>query len=202
MPPGAKVLDVGCAQATAAILLAESGYNVIGVDADPNCLQYACKRDEFALCRFVCLDASKGLGLEALLTDFDAIVLGEVLEHVPNPRKLIASCRERLRSGGRLVISTPNGESPHNWRFAKYHQLAMESSGRDASLLELLRRCGFDIDSWAYLNSYAVNPLGVHRFLPLSTTVALNRLFAQFPIIARFTTMTLFVVARLARDVD
>ncbi len=40
--------------------------------------------------------------------DFDVIALWDLLEHVDNPRHLIASCHARLKPGGWLFIETPN----------------------------------------------------------------------------------------------
>ncbi len=43
---------------------------------------------------------------------FDAIVAGEVLEHLENPYRFVRDCREVLRPGGCLVLSTPNPLHP------------------------------------------------------------------------------------------
>jgi len=40
--------------------------------------------------------------------DFDVIVAGEIIEHLPNPGGLFESAKSHLRSTGRLVITTPN----------------------------------------------------------------------------------------------
>jgi 2-polyprenyl-3-methyl-5-hydroxy-6-metoxy-1,4-benzoquinol methylase len=213
VPSDGTILDVGCAQGTAAILLAERGYRVVAVDADPECIRYARQRYEFGDCMLVCLDALKGDGILTLGGEFDAVILGEVLEHVPRPGELLAMCRAKLRDGGVLIITTPNGESPHNWRFRRYDPTTMEASacedipsglgGREThlfnfrmcTLLALLQGSGFGVRQWEYVNSYAINPSGLHRLLPPSTATALNRICARLPAIARFTTMTLFVVA-------
>ena len=39
---------------------------------------------------------------------FDTITLFHVLEHVPDPRKTIALCRDLLKTGGTLLICVPN----------------------------------------------------------------------------------------------
>jgi len=39
---------------------------------------------------------------------FDTITLFHVLEHVPDPRKTIARCKELLRAGGVLLVCVPN----------------------------------------------------------------------------------------------
>jgi 2-polyprenyl-6-hydroxyphenyl methylase/3-demethylubiquinone-9 3-methyltransferase len=216
VPPGGKVLDIGCAQATAAILLAERGYDVTAVDADPHCLEYARRRYEFGKCRFVCVDAVRAEGLDVLGTGFDGVILGEVLEHVPRPRKLLQNCLRVLQPGGVLVITTPNGESPHNWLMRRYDPASMEVPSRASTpsglggrethlfnfqmrtLLALLQNCGFTIRRRAYLNSYIVNPVGLHRLLSQSAAAALNRFCARMPVLARYSTMTLFVVAQKA----
>ncbi len=218
VPAGGKVLDVGCAQATAAILLAERGYDVTAIDADPNCLLYASRRYESGKCRFVCMDVAYAEGLRALNATFDAVILGEVLEHVPRPGKLLASCWEKLQPGGLLVVTTPNGESPHNWRFPKYDPMTMEESAREEipsglggrethlfnfrmrTLLALLQRCGFEVRGREYLNSYIISPIGLHRLLSLSAAATLSRFFACLPVLAPFTTMTMFVVALKTAD--
>lgn len=40
--------------------------------------------------------------------DFDVIVAGEIIEHLPNPGGLFESARDHLRSSGQLILTTPN----------------------------------------------------------------------------------------------
>ena len=63
-------------------------------------------------------DSAKAQGLEvfngflhdALYEEksFDAIFLGEVIEHVNSPRDLITDCKRFLKNGGLIIITTPN----------------------------------------------------------------------------------------------
>jgi len=39
---------------------------------------------------------------------FDAIVAGEVIEHLPNPGQFLKRAEEHLRPSGRIIVSTPN----------------------------------------------------------------------------------------------
>lgn len=39
---------------------------------------------------------------------YDCIVCADVLEHLKNPQTLLAQCKARLKSGGRLITSVPN----------------------------------------------------------------------------------------------
>jgi SAM-dependent methyltransferase len=210
VPAGGSVLDIGCAQATAAILLAERGFKVTAVEANPESIEYAKLRVEFGDISFVCTDATR-LSLEGR---FDAILLGEVVEHVPRPGALVQRCREMLSRGGIVVITTPNGLSPHNWVLPRYDPRTMEvparanlPSGlggrethlfcfRPSQLRDLVRGRDLIVERHELLNSYIINPLGLHRILPLTAAERLNQSFSRVPFLATITTMTQFLVAR------
>jgi 2-polyprenyl-3-methyl-5-hydroxy-6-metoxy-1,4-benzoquinol methylase len=210
VPAGGSVLDIGCAQGTASILLAERGFEVTAVEASLESIEYAKLRVEFGNISFICTDATR----VSLGRDFDAILLGEVLEHVPRPGALLQRCRDTLRRGGIVLITTPNGLSPHNWLLPRYDLQRMETpdranlpSGlggrethlfcmRPSQLRELVRSSGLTIERYGLLNSYVINPLGLHRVLPLSAAERLNRWFCRLPVLAMLTTMTQFLVAR------
>jgi methionine biosynthesis protein MetW len=106
VPPGARVLDVGCATGYLAAALAARGCAVVGVEADPVAAAAAagaCERVvtgdvETAECR-AALDA---------LAPFDAVVCGDVLEHLREPWDALRFLATLLAPGGRAVISVPN----------------------------------------------------------------------------------------------
>jgi SAM-dependent methyltransferase len=99
--PGRRVLDLGCRDGALTRAYAE-GNELVGVDAD---------RDALA--------AAAELGIETHWADldeplpfddasFDVVVAGELLEHLRDPRRLVAEARRVLRPGGTLVASVPN----------------------------------------------------------------------------------------------
>lgn len=45
---------------------------------------------------------------------FDGIVASEIIEHLENPRHFARQCHRLLKSGGRLILSTPNIDSPES----------------------------------------------------------------------------------------
>lgn len=102
---GLRVLDVGCAQATLSLLLAERGHRVVALDLRQSFLDYAATRYEHGDIRFVCGDVFEVRFDEV----FDLIFLNQVIEHLLNPVELMLRVRSWLAPGGRVVVTTPNG---------------------------------------------------------------------------------------------
>lgn len=66
----------------------------------------------------VCLDVEAGLALRD--GSVAAVVMGELIEHVYDPRALVGECRRVLRPGGVLVLTTPNlAALQDRWRFLR-----------------------------------------------------------------------------------
>jgi 2-polyprenyl-3-methyl-5-hydroxy-6-metoxy-1,4-benzoquinol methylase len=98
------VLDIGCAQATLALLLAESGARVTAVDIRPQFLEYAKSRYERGDIRFV---AGNAFDLPDLGT-FDLVFANQIIEHVVYPADLLRNLARFVDRGGAIVVSTPN----------------------------------------------------------------------------------------------
>jgi 2-polyprenyl-3-methyl-5-hydroxy-6-metoxy-1,4-benzoquinol methylase len=98
------ILDVGCAQGTLALLLAEDGHRVCAMDIRQQFLDYAMSRYERGDIRFV-----RGNVLETEPEGkFDLIYANQIIEHLVYPLKLVQRLVSWLRPGGRLVVTTPN----------------------------------------------------------------------------------------------
>lgn len=112
---GERVLDVGCSQGIASVLLAREGFNVTAIDTHPDSVAFALS--EFARemplvqQRLTLIDTD----LASLPEEpgYDTIVLGEVIEHQVRPDRLLQAAKARLNPGGRLVITTPFALHPH-----------------------------------------------------------------------------------------
>lgn len=98
--PG-RLLDVGCGPGTFLAVARERGWTALGMDINAASV---------ARCREQGLDALAGPFPHAELAGrtFDAIVLNDVIEHLPEPRAALAQIHGMLAPGGVLFISTPD----------------------------------------------------------------------------------------------
>lgn len=93
--PGEDVLDLGCGDGALTLKIAETGANVIGVDASAQMLEAACELG---------LDA-RSMNGHALEFDnqFDAVFSNAALHWMLEPEKVICGVHQALRPGGRFV---------------------------------------------------------------------------------------------------
>jgi len=101
-----NVLDVGCGDGYGCHYLAErSAAHVLGIDNDPEAIEFAQRRYRRNNLRFLLMDATKiSLPPESV----DAAISFEVIEHLANPREYLDGICRVLRQEGLLFISTPN----------------------------------------------------------------------------------------------
>ncbi len=104
---GSAVFEVGCGTGYIAYLLGRLGYRVSATDAwsTPESAELLQRGGvTFAVSNLNELDPFPNWHAE-----FDAIVLGEVIEHILNsPLQLLKRLGSLLRSGGTMVVTTPN----------------------------------------------------------------------------------------------
>ena len=129
------ILDVGCAQGTLALRLAERGHHVWAMDIRQQFLDYAATRYESGDVHFVC-----GNVMEVNLAErFDLIFANQIVEHLVYPLEFTKRLAGFLKSRGCLVMTTPNGAYVKNslpsyselGDPSKYHhlQLAADADG-------------------------------------------------------------------------
>jgi 2-polyprenyl-3-methyl-5-hydroxy-6-metoxy-1,4-benzoquinol methylase len=106
VPPGARVLEVGCGSGALGEALRARGCRVTGVDAAEPASSGACDA-------FVKQDLDRDPDLPRDPQGYDIVLLADVLEHVRRPEAILASARPALAPGGRLLAST--GNIAHLW---------------------------------------------------------------------------------------
>ncbi|WP_310550712.1 class I SAM-dependent methyltransferase [Paenibacillus glufosinatiresistens] len=114
---GSRVLDVGCSQGIASILLAREGFSVTGIDLDAASLRFARAeraRESKPVRDHVAFQLASILDFTAGEHRFDTVILGEILEHFAHPGRLIARASGLLARGGKLIVTVPYGYHPYH----------------------------------------------------------------------------------------
>jgi SAM-dependent methyltransferase len=208
VPPGGLILEVGCAQANASLLLAEMGFATVALDLRPESLAYARRKHLTGSFHPVCANAEHPPFRPGT---FDAVILGELPEHCARPEQILRFLADSLRPGGHVIITTPNGqrwgcdEHAYDPRCSEGlegrqfgpggedHLFAFSASQligvvRAAGLMPVcLRHAG------SILHSDRLMPL--KRLLPIAAVPHLAGLVSAFPGIGPRTALTLLVVA-------
>jgi 2-polyprenyl-3-methyl-5-hydroxy-6-metoxy-1,4-benzoquinol methylase len=104
IPEGSRsVLDVGCSRAATAQALRQAGVDrVVGIEPDPGDAAEAAK-----VCNQVIARPLEEV-TEEFDGQFDAVLFGDVLEHLADPAAALARVRPWLSARGTVIASVPN----------------------------------------------------------------------------------------------
>jgi SAM-dependent methyltransferase len=208
----ASVLDVGCAQGTLALLLAERGKQVTAVDIRQPFLDYARSRYERGNVRFLAANIFERPQLGA----FDLVFGNQIIEHLVYPSDFLRILASYAKADGVVVVSTPNHDyfksslpsykelgdpRRHEHRqysagggdhFFAYSEEELRSAAEDASL-EILELIYFETPwiSGHFLFRF------LHAFVPLPALRAADQLTLN--VAARTLAHQLCLVARRRR---
>lgn len=103
-----RVLDVGCGGGILSEAVAREGATVTAIDATPSTVNVAKLHllESGLKVDYRCTTIEQFR--ESTTESFDVITCMEMLEHVPDPLSVIASCAALLRPGGHFFLSTIN----------------------------------------------------------------------------------------------
>lgn len=101
----ACVLDIGSGNGFIAGQFPEKGCTVVGVDLSERGITIA--RQTYPTGRFEVLSLDAKVLEHLGEAPFDLVISTEVVEHLYDPRSYAAGCFAALRTGGRLICSTP-----------------------------------------------------------------------------------------------
>ena len=210
-PPEAKLLEIGCSQANASLLLAEAGYVTVAVDLLAEALQYAHSKHERGELHTV---AGSAEALPFKAESFAGAILGELLEHCADPAAIVRQARAAVRPGGTLVITTPNGQylgsdqplyRPDLRPAEELGRRQFGPAGADhlfafsrEALIKLLRGCGLQIVRCDYTGSllYSDKLRLLKHLLPRRWLDLLSSVINKLPWVNRLLSYTLVAICR------
>lgn len=99
-----KVLDIGCATGYMDKVLTDRGCEVWGIDNDEIALGKACRFCD----KVINYDLNSGKALHIPKKHFDYILMIDVIEHLPEPDKVLDLIKPFLKKGGKIIFSIPN----------------------------------------------------------------------------------------------
>jgi 2-polyprenyl-3-methyl-5-hydroxy-6-metoxy-1,4-benzoquinol methylase len=147
---GKRVLDVGCSSGYLARPLVARGCTVIGLERDADAAEEA-----RAVCEDVLVGDAETMELPFEVGSFDVVLCGDLIEHLRDPAAFLERMRPLLRSGGRLVLTTPNvanwamrfGLLAGRWRYTERGILDRTHTHlfTRATLVETLEGAGYRI---------------------------------------------------------
>jgi len=144
VPPGVKILDIGCGFGETLAYHQQQGCEAYGVELDENVRKAA---DRFHLEIHVG-EFDPGAYPPG---SFDYVTLQQVLEHVRDPLETMKGVARVLRSGGCAVISTPNaggwGARLFGRRWINWHVPYHRHFFSPESIAVVAREAGFRVDT-------------------------------------------------------
>lgn len=140
-----RLLDVGCGSGVFLRRWKNLGWDVHGVEMDPAAVSVARKvsqSDNVVMGTVDDLDSNE---------QYDVITLIHVIEHLLDPLETLEKCRNLLKPGGKLILSTPNAGSlgarilKRNWRGWEPPRHIYVYNPK--TLTKIARKAGYKIES-------------------------------------------------------
>lgn len=148
---GHTLLEIGIGEGALIAVAKEMGFAVEGVELVKQLAQDIANllKVNITCCDFLEYPEDK---------QYDMITMGDVLEHLSNPRKGLEKARKLLQNNGVLWMSTPNYESAYNQLHHMHTAMWLEPTHvtyfNRRGLENLLQEVGFEVIEYQISNHY------------------------------------------------
>lgn len=149
-----KILDLGCGYGYFLNICDREGWRTYGADISNYALVQAKNNTKAEL---FCVNINEGK-LPFYDDFFDAIVSFDVAEHLQSDKNYFQEIKRTLKDGGLVIISTPDGKSPHDTESTHINLLTQQA------LLEKLKENGFNILTFKENRGYVKRLVPLRRF--------------------------------------
>ncbi len=159
LPSGGKVLDVGCGAGIFTALLAHHGFQVVGIDEDPEIVAYANEMVEYFRSSAQ-VEQGSAFDLSRYYGKFDLVYSLGVVEHF-EPEVTVRLIKEQARCGRLVLVAVPT-------RFTHYADpVTDEQLYRRKQVSALVRQAGLQVrQSFVYGDIPTRTALYLGRCLP------------------------------------
>jgi SAM-dependent methyltransferase len=144
LPPHPRILEIGCGTGHNLMMLQRFG-SVDGIEIDPAARAIASRRLGHAI-KDAPLPALTGIDKHA----YDMVAILDVLEHVEEDREALVSIAERLKPGGRILITVP----AHPWMWSAHDEVNHHKRRYTRkSLRAVVEAAGLKLEMMSWFNS-------------------------------------------------
>jgi SAM-dependent methyltransferase len=157
VPPGARLLEVGCGSGTTAVLLADLGYQVTACDIEPALVsRVSANYSDWIRIGRLCVEQADMFETPWEDRSFDLAYHQGVLEHFPDER-IVAALREQARVARLVIFDVPNhryGQHPFGDERllpVRHWRSLLRRAG-----MELIDERGRDFRQWLYCLPHAL----------------------------------------------
>lgn len=142
-----RLLDLGCGTGAACHYVVPPN-RYVGVDPDRHAIKALIERYPHASAVYSVTDIAPDSA------PFDALISYHAIEHMTDPVGTMRAALDRCRSGARVVVGTPDFDSPgarrYGSRFRMLHDATHISLFSSAGLVYMLRDLGVDVERVVY----------------------------------------------------
>lgn len=177
--PSDKVIDVGCGAGIFLPIVSKLCRELVAVDASPDFVEQALAnitRFQLSNTRAYC-EKAEDLSFDD--SEFDVVILVDVLHHIHSLSGTISEIRRITRSGGRIIIYEPNILNPALFVLCLLdrNEWGVLGMGRKAFYAKLLTD-GFEIETMQY-SGLVIGP-DSHLFLRIADVLNKDAVYKYF----------------------